>query len=268
MDAIQSNYEAITMKYADHIILIAVLLIGTFVLGLFGRFVFGKRSAFSTAVSSAIGILFIYILTILLNSAGVRYEKLIAPLPFVTIGKEYMVIASFQGDYVFVCAELLSMVILAFLVNLADRWLPRGKNVFSWTFFRTLTVLIGYAMHLGVVYLFKNYLPEGIVTYAPTILLGLLLIMLLTGLLKIIIGTILSATVNPLIGALYTFFFANVIGKLVTRAILTTAILSGLVYLVNELGITVLAIGAAALTAYIPVLICLIIFWYQVNKIF
>ena len=160
------------------------------------------------------------------------------------------------------------MVILAFLVNLADRWLPRGKNVFSWTFFRTLTVLIGYAMHLGVVYLFKNYLPEGIVTYAPAILLGLLLIMLLTGLLKIIIGTILSATVNPLIGALYTFFFANVIGKLVTRAILTTAILSGLVYLVNELGITVLAIGAAALTAYIPVLICLIIFWYQVNKIF
>lgn len=245
-----------------------VLLLGSLLLGALGRFVFGKRSVLSNAVSSSIGILFIYVVTVLLNSAGVRYEKLIAPLPFVTIGQEYMGIYAFRGDYAFVCSELLSMVILAFLVNLADRWLPKGKNIFSWTFFRALTVAIGYMMHLIVVYLFATYLPQGIVTYAPAVLLVLLLILLLTGISKILVGTILSATVNPFIGAMYTFFFANMIGKLITRAVLTTAILAGLVYLLNHLGVMVIAIGTAALSAYIPFLIILIALWYLVNKVF
>ena len=268
MDSIQAYFDKMGMQLSDFMTMALVLLVGTLLLGMIARFVFGKRSTLSYAVSSAIGILFIYIVTVLLNSAGVRYEKYIAPLPFVTIGKEFMGIMALKGEYTFVCAELLSMVILAFLVNLADRWLPRGKNIFSWTFFRTLTVAIGYAMHLIVVYLFETYLPEGIVTYAPTILLGLLIIMLLTGALKIIMGAILSLSVNPFVGAMYTFFFANVVGKLITRAVLTTGILAGLVYLLNNMGITVLAIGAAALAAYVPFLLALIGLWYLVNKLF
>ena len=268
MDTIEAYFADMGMEFSGFLKMAGVLLLGTLLLGMIGRFVFGKRSTLSNAVSSAIGILFIYIVTVLLNSAGVRYEKLIAPLPFVVIGKEYMTVLALQGEYTFVCAELLSMVVLAFLANLADRWLPRGKNIFSWTFFRTLTVLIGYGMHLVVVFLFENYLPEGIVTYAPTILLGLLVILLLTGVLKLLIGAILSVSVNPFIGAMYTFFFANMVGKLITRAMLTTAILAGLVYLLNNMGVTMLAIGAAALSAYIPFLLLLIAIWYLVNKLF
>ena len=67
---------------------------------------------------------------------------------------------------------------------------------------------------------------------------------------------------------MYTFFFANVVGKLITRAVLTTGILAGLVYLLNNMGITVLAIGAAALAAYVPFLLALIGLWYLVNKLF
>lgn len=268
MDAIVSYFQSLGLDFYGLLKIAAVLLLGTVLIGAFGRFVFGKKSALSNAVSSAIGILFIYVVTVLLNGAGAQFSTLIAPLPFVTISGNAMSIYVFQGDYAFVCSELLSMVILSFLVNLADQWLPKGKNIFSWVFFRCLTVVIGYMMHLVVVYLFSTYLPQGIVTYAPTILLGLLVIMLLTGALKILIGTILSATVNPLIGALYTFFFANVVGKQVTKAVLTTAILAGLVYLVNYLGVTVISIASAALIAYIPFLIILVALWYLVNKIF
>ena len=53
-------------------------------------------------------------------------------------------------------------------------------------------------------------------------LLALLVLLLLVGALKLIVGAVL-ATVNPLIGAFYTFFFATLAGKALSKAILTTA---------------------------------------------
>jgi hypothetical protein len=186
----------------------------------------------------------------------------------VTISGDDLILFSFQNThYTTICSEVLSMVILAFLVNLADGWLPRGKNIFSWVFFRCLTVVIGYILHLIVVGLFATYLPEGIVTYAPAILLGILILLLLTGALKIIIGALLS-TVNPIIGGLYTFFFATVIGKQVTKAVLTTVILSALVIGLQYIGIHAISIASAALAAYIPLMLLLIVIWYVVCKFF
>lgn len=245
-----------------------VLLLGTFIMSLFGRFVFGKRSLLNGAVSSTIAILFIYGITVVLKSMGAKFESFIAPLPFINISNDLLSIFSFYGsDYTVICTELLSMLILAFLVNLADGWLPKGKNLFSWIFFRCLTVIIAFIMHLIVVFLFTNYLPEGIVTYAPTILLGVLMIMLLTGALKVVVGALLT-TVSPIIGGLYTFFFATVIGKQVTKAILTTVILSGLIFLLNYLGCTVISVASAALMAYVPFVIIIIVLWYIVYHIF
>ena len=244
-----------------------ILLVGTLLISVFGRFVFGKRSVLNSAVSSVIGILFIYAVTVVLKSSGIRLDQLIAPLPFVQISGSQMTIFSFFGpDYTVICAELLSAVILSFLVNLADGWLPKGKSIFGWLFFRSLTVVIAYLLHLIVVGLFTTYLPDGIVTYAPAILLGLLVILLLTGALKILVGALL-ATVNPIISGLYTFFFATAIGKQVSKAMLTTLLLSALVLALNYAGITTVSIALAALTAYIPFVILLVILWYVVYKI-
>lgn len=245
-----------------------VLLAGTFLLSVFGRFIFGKRSALNNAVSSAFGILFIYAVSVVLRTAGSQFSALIAPLPFVSISGDQMTLFSFEGaHYTVICAEVLSMIILSFLVNLADGWLPRGKNIFSWVFFRCLTVVVAYLLHLIVVGLFAAWLPEGIVTYAPTVLLGLLILLLLTGALKLLVGALLS-TVNPIIGGLYTFFFATVIGKQITKAVLTTAILTALVVALRYVGVGVISIAAAALTAYIPLIIILVILWYVVCRFF
>ena len=120
-------------------------------------------------------------------------------------------------------------------------------------------------LHLVVTGLLTTYLPEGLVTYAPTILLGLLVLLLATGALKFLVGLVLTS-VNPLIAALYTFFFANVIGKQITRAVLTTALLSGLVILLNFLGCGAIYIASAVLITYIPFVILLIAAWYVVTK--
>ena len=268
MDTIISFFNSVGVDFDTFWKAALILLLGTILMSLFGRFVFGKRSALNNAISSAIGILFIYAVTVVLGSAGTQFSNLLAPLPFVTISGEEMTLFTFKNaHYSVICSEVLSMIILAFLVNLADGWLPKGKNIFSWLFFRCLTVVIGYLLHLVVVGLFSKYLPEGIVIYAPAVLLGLLVLMLLTGALKIVVGAALT-TVNPIIGGLYTFFFANVIGKQITKAVLTTALLAGLVFGLQYIGIGVISVASAALVAYIPVLLLLIVFWYIVYRIF
>lgn len=267
MEKIREFFASINLNFDSFWQAALILLLSTFLLSVFGRFIFGKRSALNNAVSSAIGILFIYALTVVLKSAGAQYSSLIAPLPFVTISGENLMLFSFTGaHYTVICTEVLSMIILAFLVNLADSWLPRGKNIFSWVFFRCLTVVVGYLMHLVVVYLFATYLPQGIVTYAPTILLALLILLLLTGALKIIVGAVLT-TVNPIIGGLYTFFFATLIGKQITKAVLTTAILSAIVIGLQYIGVSVISIASSALIAYIPLLVLLVVLWFIVCKI-
>lgn len=267
MDKIKAMLQEINFDSATFLKTVLILCVGSILLGVIGRFVFGKRSVLHHSVSSAISILFVYAATVVFYSMGARYQAFVAPLPFVSISGTQMSIFSFAGaNYTVICSELLSMIILAFLANLIEGILPRGKNIFTWLFFRCLTIVLAMAGHLLVTWLFTTYLPEGLVTYAPTVLLGILILLLLVGALKLIIGAIL-ASVNPLIGAFYTFFFATVVGKALTKAVLTTAILAGIVAALNYIGCFAVSIASAALIAYIPLLIVLVVVWYVVNRI-
>lgn len=244
-----------------------VLAIGSLLLSSIGRFVFGKRSGFSHAVSSAIGILFVYAVAIVVYSAFAELTKFIPPLPYAQFEDSRLVLFSFEGaHYTVICTQVLNMIILAFLANLLDSWIPTGKNVFTWLLFKCITVIGAIALQLLVNWLLAKYLPEGIMTYAPTILLGILILLLLVGALKFLVGAMLS-TVHPLVGAFYTFFFATLVGKSLTRAILTTGILTGLVYALGYVGCVAISIASAALIAYIPLVILLALMWYLANKI-
>ena len=85
--------------------------------------------------------------------------------------------------------------------------------------------------------------------------------MLVTGVLKLLVGALIS-TVNPIIGALYTFFFANIVGRQITKAVLTTAFVAALILALRHVGITAIMITSAALMAYIPLILLLIGLWY------
>ncbi len=268
MEAIIHYIRSVDLDYESLIKTALILLLVTFLVSVFGRFIFGKRSALNNASSSAIAILFIYAATVILQSIGAQFAAFTAPLPFVSITGDQLHIISFEGaDYTVICAELLSMIILSFLVNITDGWLPRGKNIFTWVFFRCITVIAALFLHVVASELIKVYLPSDLLTYAPVILLAILIVLLLTGALKVVVGALLT-TVNPVIGGLYTFFFATIIGKQITKAVLTTTILSGIVCLLNYVDCTVISINDTALVAYIPFIAVLIIVWYVVGKIF
>lgn len=243
---------------------------GSLILGFLGRMLFGQNSPLANAVSSAIGILFIYIATVAVMTIGGELEQFkpyLSPLPFVSIEGEELRLFSFEGSaHTVICQQVLSMVILSFLVNLLDTWLPRGKHLITWFLWRCATVVLAILAHWLVSGLISSLLPDVITQNAPVILLGILVLMLAVGALKFLVGAAITM-VNPIIGALYTFFFANVIGRQLSKAVLSTALLTALVWAMNEFGITVLSISAAALLAYVPFLAVLLVVWYVVNRI-
>jgi len=267
MDQIKTVLDSIDFDSTAFLKAALIMTVGTILLGTIGRLVFGKRSALNHSVSSAICILFVYAATIVLYSLGARYQQFIAPLPFVSFSGTEMTFFSFAGsDYTIICTQLLSMIVLAFLANLFEGILPKGKRIIGWLFFRCLGIVLAMAAHLIVTWVFQTYLPQGLVTYAPTIVLGLLILLLLVGALKIVVGAIL-ATVNPLIGAFYTFFFATVVGKALSKAVLTTAILAAIIAGMNYIGVNAVSIASGALVAYVPLLIVLVVIWYVVSHV-
>lgn len=245
----------------------SLLLFCALVFGLIGRFIFGKRSVLNSSISSAIGIIFVLALTVVLRGYVPELSQYLPPLPFTHFSEENLIIFTFSGtDYTVICSQVLSMIILSFLVNIINGWLPTGKHMISWIFLRILTVLLAFTLHLVVVVLFNIYLPQGIVTYAPSVLLLLLILMMVTGALKFLVGA-LMATVNPLIAALYTFFFAHKIGKQISKSVLTTGILALVTLLLHKLGLEILSIDLEILPAYLPFMVLLTLMWYLVGHI-
>lgn len=267
MEAIVSFFAGIGLDYWSLLKAAGILLLGSLLISSVSHFIFRKKTLLGHAVSSSIAIIFIYVVMVLILTEFTQLRFLVTPLPFASLSETQIAFFSFHGaSYTTIAGQLLSMVILAFLVNLVDTWMPTGKNILSWTFWRLITVTIGFLLHCTAAWIFSRFLPQGIQMYAPVILLAILLIMLLTGALRFLVGLVLT-TVNPLVAALYTFFFATLVGKQITKAVLTTALLAGAILLLEKLGITALSLVAGALLAYIPFLLVLIVVWYIVSHL-
>lgn len=266
MESIVSYFANVGIDFVSFLKLAGILLLSAVLISAVSRFIFRKQTLLSSSISSSIAIVFIYVAMVLILTVASDLHFLVTPLPLVSITAEQIEFFRFaDASFPAVADQLLAMIILAFLVNLVDAWLPKGKNIFSWTWWRLLTVAIGFMLHYGANLLIHKYLPDGIIQYAPMILLIILVAMLLTGALRFVLGLIL-ATVNPLIAALYTFFFATLIGKQITKAVLTAGLLSGVILLMQKMGITSLSLMPEALVAYIPFLLVLIPVWYLISK--
>lgn len=250
---------------------IAVLAAACLIISLVFRLLFGKNSALNKAVCAGIGILCIYVITIVVYtfSPG-NLERFLVPLPFVKFSGDYLYLLSFSGtEFSVICGEILSMVILVLLYNLTDSLLPDGGNAspVSWFVLRFLTIIAAMAVHYFVTSVTASFLPELLVSYGPTILLVCLIASLLVGVVGALLGLVLTLT-NPIFGLLFTFFFSNKFGKQLSKAMLTTGVLCAIVALLNSLGYSIICISAAALPSYIPLLAVLLVLWYVIARKF
>lgn len=241
---------------------------GSLILSLLGRLILGKRSSLNHSLSSVMAILFLYALTIVVYTFKPwNLDNLLSPLPFVTFFNDYMVVMPVVGIYPTILArELLSLIILAFLVNLLDTFIPRGNSAPGWFCLRFLSVGLAMVLHLVIHWAFNTYAPGFIVEYAPLILLLLLVSLLLLGFLNAVLGLILTIT-NPFVGAVYTFFFSNIIGKQVTKAFFTSGILCVVLFLMDQFGYSFVHISSEALSAYLPVGGVCLILWFLIGHL-
>ena len=96
-------------KYFQFVLILAV---GMLVISILGRVIFGKRSALNYAVSSAVAILFMYVVNVVVYSLGLNWAALLSPLPFVTIEGDYLMLFNvLGGSFSGICANVLDMVI-------------------------------------------------------------------------------------------------------------------------------------------------------------
>lgn len=262
-DYLSSHFDLGQFATVAVIILAAML-----VLGLISRLCFGKRGTLSIAVMSAITILGVYILTIVLTVTSSKLSFLLSPLPFVRIQGERLIVFQLIGaDFGAICSEVLDLMTLAFLVNLLERWMPKGKKLVAWYLFRFLSVVLAICLNYVLGIALSAVLPAAVANVSSTVVIIVILSALLLGLLKTVIGGVL-VFLNPLLALLYAFFFSNFIGKMVTRALLTSAIFTAGVWALNLAGIATISIATAALIGYIPFLLIVLVLWYVIGKIF
>ncbi len=236
------------------------------IFGVLGRVVLGRRSSLNHSLSSVMAILFVYAVTaVIYTFKPWNLSQFLSPLPFVSFSGDYLIIFPIaDAQFPALCTELLSLIILAFLVNLLDTFIPRGNSIIGWFFLRLIAVGFSMVLHLIVNWAFHTFLPGVLVTYAPSILLCVLVFMMLSGLINLIFSLLIIMT-NPFLGAMYSFFFSNIIGKQVTKAVFTSAIICVVVYLLEFFGYTIISVTSAALLAYIPLALLLLILWYVIG---
>lgn len=238
------------------------------VLGGISRLVLGKRSSLSLSVSSVMATLFIYTITVVIYTFKPwNLDILLSPLPFVTFSDHYLIVHPIT-DLTFpaLCSDLLSLLILTFLINLVDALIPVGEGIVNWLLLRLMTVLGCFALHLLVSWAFRTYLPEALVTYAPSILLAVLLVLLGSGVISLVLGLLIAIT-SPFLGAMYSFFFSNIVGKQISKSIFTCGVLCGIFYLMERFGLVVILISPAALLTYIPLALVLLALWFLLGHV-
>lgn len=247
---------------------LGVFCAGFLLLSVLGRICMGKRSSLNGALSSAMGIVFIYGVTVVVYTLlPGSQDRVHSPLPFVTFSGEYLVLLPFLGGALpYLCHEILGLIILAFLMNLIDSFLPRGSSVIRWYLLRFLSVGLGMGLYILVRLAFDTYLPSVLVSYAPMILLGVLVVFLLLGVIKLVLGMVLTV-VNPLLGAAYAFFFSNAIGKQLTKSMVTAFLLTLCVFALEKLGYVVILLSGSLLIACIPLVLAALILWYIIGHV-
>lgn len=235
-----------------------------FFVGIILRIICGKGSSLSMSVVAAMSILLMYVVTVAISIEN-HYEVFLTPLPFISLAGDYLSIFNLSGaNLSAICIELVRMIVLAFLVNLIEEIIPKGKGFILKYLLRCLSVVASMVAYMAVTTLLEKYLPGVIVTYAPVILIIVAVILLLATVFKWIVGVLLGMTVSPIIGAIYTFFIESFIGKKLFKAILTTFIMLVLVYICNVTGYTEILLASAELAAQIPTLIMISIVWILV----
>lgn len=237
------------------------------ILGCVLRLIFGRGSSLVRSVSACISLVLVYIAGILIFKFLPILRGSVAGLPFITITPD--------GFYLWdvlslstpsLCPSLLQLFLLAFLVNLLESVLPHGQKLVSWYFLRLLTVGATLALYSLISGLVWSFAPEIYGAWAGPILVGLWACIGLLGIAKVLMALAVAA-INPVLGALFAFFFSNIFGKQFTKAILTSVLMVTILAVLYETGFTGFVFDSFTLPSYGPSCLIAIASLYLFGKL-
>lgn len=246
------------------LLIVASLVIIT---GIVFRIFFGKNCQANKSVSAAIGLGFLYALTITVYCINpYDLSKFLSPLPFVLFREDILIIVPFAGgDTPFVCTEILSLIILCFIVHTVSKFIPSGKSFFSWIISRIIVVCASIFLNLAAIMVMRTFFQSGIASFAPAILLAILGIAIIIALFNPLL-CIIFTIVNPVVGILYTFFFNNLIGKQLTKAVISALLICTMFFIMESNGWSVISLNADNTFIFSICGIVLIPLWYLFDK--
>lgn len=242
----------------------------SFALLLFGfvfRVLMGAHCTPNRVISGSIGVLFVYAVTIFIYTLDPwRFSQYLSPLPFAIFRRDILIITSLGSDsFSLLASQVLSMLILCFIVHLLYYFLPTGRKLFSWLFWRVLSIGLAIFLNLAANWVLNSFLPDVVAAYASTAVIIILAAAFLIGLFNPLLCVIFTF-VNPVFGLLYTFFFSNIIGKQLTKAVFSAGVLCLSFYIANYFGYGVLDITSQALLSYVPFLAALAGVWFLFDR--
>lgn len=267
IDSIQSFLDHTTTMIPSSIEEMILLFLGLMVfalgLGFVFRLFFGANCAVNHAISGFLGVLFVYATTVVVYTLRPwNLTQYLSPLPFAIFRNDILIITSSACSTLpLLCSQLLSLVILCFIIHLLNTILPNGNSFLGWVIFQFVGIGLAIVLNLATNWALNTFLPDVIADSAPVVLIAVLGVAILISLFNPLL-CILFTVANPVIGLLYTFFFSNTIGKNLTRAVLSAAIICGLFYLMEYLGFSVIDITGKALLTYAPFAAALLGIWF------
>lgn len=270
METNPSFFDTVHQKaaaFVDHARLFGIAMVGFLLISSMFRFLFGKRNQLGKAFCSAMELLCLYVLYIVLCRFGISHKFFPTALPFLSVLEGNLQLfpilkSSFSAN----ATQFLPLLMIAFLINLINTVIPEGKRPLVWLLLRATTIVLSIGINYVLAVALPLWLPQGLQDNASLILLGILMLLIGLGSLKLVVGAGLFVA-NPLIGALYTFFFSNLIGRALARALLSAGLIAALICLMPMLGFRSVNLTQINFLLLLPATAALVLLWYGADRI-
>lgn len=192
------------------------------------RLIHKKTSQYNHALSSAMALMFMYLLMLMLHRLIPEIvDPVLDKLPLIHVNFESGTISLFHFSmdrFAESCRELVYLMILSFCLIGLDDIIPDAKNTPSWMILQFIIVCIAFAIYTFILKAINMFLPDVFTSFAPVILVSILLFMVFLGLLKVIL-TMMLVAVNPLLGAISAFFSSNKLGMALGKSVMCSFVM-------------------------------------------
>lgn len=215
---------------------ILVFAVELFALSAVFRVIQGKDSAVTESFRTGLTLLLSYLLLILMYQFFPALRGQLPQLPFSRVDEHCFVllpVCSFAEELLY--SQLFRLGILTLIMNFCDALLPKEEDFSSWFLRCFLGVFAGFVLYGFFIRLIEATIPQLLGAWAKPLVLGFCGVLLLSWVLKLLLGVVLTV-MNPIVGAVYGFFFSHALGKQFPKSILTTGILLSALEGLNRIG--------------------------------